>query len=129
MTMSMAAVDFGRLFFHAVTVANAASAGAIFGARDNIKAGDFDGIRDSALADAANVVKVSTVTATAGQLCACSDGTEISCKEILVTTCSGGDAPRAYVKSQVANKFEVLGPYPGIPRTTDIGRTVWIRVE
>ena len=124
--LCMAAGDFGRLFFHAVTVANAASTGAVYGARDNIKSGDFAGMEQKATEDAGDL---TGVTATGGQFCQCPDGTAVDCKDILVTTCPGYGQPRGYVRTNVEQTFQVLGPYPGIPRTTLVNRTAIIRAQ
>lgn len=124
--LCMGTADFGRLFFHAVTVVSAAGTGAVFGARDNIQAGNFNAMEQKALEDADDI---PDAFATAAQFCQCPDGTEVDCKDILVVSCPGYGKPRAYVQSNVQQTFEVLGPYPGIPKTTLIGRTAYMRVE
>ena len=124
--LCMGAADFGRLFFHAVTVVNAAGTAAVFGARDNIDAGNFEGMQQAAVEDAGDI---QGVTAEGTQFCACPDGTAVDCKDILIISCPGYGKPRAYVETDTQQVFEVLGPYPGIPRTTVIGRKVYMRVE
>ena len=52
--LSMAATDFGRLFYHGVTIANAAGAGAFYGARDKVLSGAFEKHMDHAKEDMTN---------------------------------------------------------------------------
>ena len=71
--LCMAAADFGRLFYHAITIANAAGAGAFYGARDKLLTGDFDGHQQRALDDMRNItaanVGPATVTTDSVQYC------------------------------------------------------------
>src|SRR5438034_9117043 len=76
-------LDFGRVFYTAMTISHAARAGVQYGAQDNIKSGDFAGMRTAARGAASDV---PAVTVTACRYCRCADGTG-SC-----TTCAdGGD--------------------------------------
>ena len=53
--LCMAATDFGRIFYNAVTVANAAGVGAFYGAREKLLAGDDTGQQNRALDEMRNI--------------------------------------------------------------------------
>ena len=55
-------LDFGRVFYTAMTVSHAARAGVQWGAQDNVRSGDFAGMRLAA-SDAAGDVSGVTMTA------------------------------------------------------------------
>src|SRR5438552_1720965 len=74
-------IDFGRVFYTAMTISHAARAGVQYGAQDNIRSGDFAGMRQAAQGTAGDV---AGVTVTACRYCRCADGTG-SC-----TNCTDG---------------------------------------
>jgi len=74
-------LDFGRVYYSAIAVSHAARAGVQYGAQDNVKSGDFAGMRQAA-SDALG--DVSNFTVTACRYCQCADGTG-SC-----TSCNAG---------------------------------------
>lgn len=123
--MTMGAVDFGRVFFQAVTVTSAASAGAFYGAQDNVKTGDISGMRAYASNDASDLTEIST---TAERFCDCPDdpGVEVNC---ITATCSGYGLPRLFVRTGVRKTFQTLGPYPGIPNSVSLNRNAFLRVQ
>ncbi len=125
--MCMGATDFGRLFYNAVTVANAAGTGAFYGTRNNIYATDRTGMETAARNDAQNL---SSVTATADYFCDCPDNPgPASGVDCITGTCGAFGLPRLYVRTDVRQTFETVGPYPGIPRSTIIGRNGFMRVQ
>ena len=124
--LCLAATDFGRIFFAAITVCHAAGTGALFGAQDNISAGDYGGIQQRVTQDAEDV---PTVTTTPSQYCGCPDGTQIACSEILVNDCPGYGSPRAYIRVRAAHTFDPLVDYPGLPSDTAVGQRAWMRVQ
>ncbi len=136
--LTMGVTDFGRLFFHAITVANAAGTGAFYGAQNNVNAADSDTIEDRATEDAVNITVTS---ASATQFCECpaasstdftSTPTAVSC-DLAATpgTCPGGGYgfPAVYVRVDVTENFTTLGPYPGIPSSTTVNRNAFMRVQ
>ena len=126
--LCMAATDFGRLFYHAVTISNAAGVGAFFGARDVLRSGDFDGQQQRALDDTRNLSNSGyAVTAVAEQYCGCPDGTEIDCDESTTVQCTGYGAPRGYIKVTVQQPFNMLAPWPLLPSNTTVGKTAFMR--
>ena len=129
-------LDFGRVYYSAIAISHAARAGVQYGAQDNVKSGDFAGMRQTA-SDALGDVKDFTVTAC--RYCRCADGTG-SCTSCNAGTdgCSSGSgclgtcssaAPQLYVQVTVDKVFTTLFPYPGLPSTADINRRATMRVQ
>jgi Flp pilus assembly protein TadG len=102
----VAGVDFARVYYHQITVANAASSGALYGARDDFRAADTEGIKQAALADAKNLTPAPTVTSVTGL-----DALEHPCVNVTVTW-----------------TFSTVSRYPFIPSTIELSRTVQMRV-
>ncbi len=136
--LTMGATDFGRMFFNAITVANAAGTGAFYGAQGNVNAANSDTIEARAKDDAINLTGVS---ASATQFCECpvagtsdftSKPTPISC-DLAATpgSCPDGgySLPAVYVRADVLQDFRTLGPYPGIPEVTHLKREAFMRVQ
>ena len=129
-------LDFGRVYYSAIATSHAARAGVQYGAQDNIKSGDFAGMRQAA-SDALG--DVSNFTVTACRYCRCADGTG-SCTSCnaggdgcstgsgCLGTCSS-DAPQVFVQVTVDKPFTTLFPYPGLPSTADLNRKATMRVQ
>jgi Flp pilus assembly protein TadG len=115
-------LDFGRVYYTAMTVTHAARAGAQYGAQNDITSTDIPGMKQAAL-DAAN--DVSGVTADARLFCKCASGATVDC---IVDTCPEG-VQQVYVEVTVSKTFTTLFPYPGIPTTTNLTRQARIRVQ
>jgi len=121
--LTMGVTDFGRLFYHALTITHAAGVASEFGSQSNIDAVNYTGMQTVAIADA---YEIDGVNATAAHKCVCSAaGAEVSCA---LTSC-GGAPPRVYVKVDVEHNFQTLGIYPEIPSSTMVGRDAWRRVQ
>ncbi len=129
-------LDFGRVYYSAIAVSHAARAGVQYGAQDNIKSGDFAGMRQAA-SDALG--DVSNFTVTACRYCRCADGTGTctSCNASAdgcstgsgcLSTCSSA-APQVFVQVTVDKVFTTLFPYPGLPSTADLNRRATMRVQ
>src|SRR4051794_32091869 len=82
------AVDYGRLYYTSVTVANAARAGAEYGAQDIATSQDTAAIKSFALLDGAE--RTSTMHIAARAYCECGKVAH-ACNG-----CSGGAAPDTY---------------------------------
>ena len=138
LVLCLAAGDFGRLFFHGVTVVNAASSGAHYGSLNNGFAAQSGEMESRAQRDAGDL---GGVTATATQYCDCppvdpadfmTDAAVVSCDLAAIPgTCSGGayGLPRVYVRTDVSQTFETVGPYPSIPETTVVSGRAFMRVQ
>ena len=121
-----------------MTVVNAAATAAHFGSLGNAYAAQSDRLQDRAEQEAGDLPSAS---ATATQFCDCppagdadftTNPTLVDC-DLAATpgTCPAGGygLPRVYVRADVDETFETLGPYPGIPANSDIGRTAFMRVQ
>jgi Flp pilus assembly protein TadG len=116
--------DFGRLFYSATTVTNAAEAGAVYGSRSVANASNVSGIRQAVLNDAQNL---SDVTVNAFTYCQCSDGSSASCNN--GASCPGSQYPRTYLKVTATAPFTTAVNYPGIPSLTDVAAVSIVRVQ
>jgi Flp pilus assembly protein TadG len=121
--MLIGAADFARVFYHAVTLANAAGTGAFYGAQNNITSGQFTQMQDVAQTDAKDL---GAITATAGRYCDCPSGTKVDC---VTGACAGYGAPRVYVSTQTRESFSPLVGWTGIPNPVTAGRTAYMRVQ
>ena len=112
-------IDFGRVFYQAVTVANVARAGASYGSLDEARSKDLSGIQQAALQEAQDIDGVSVMVE---RFCQCADGSPMNCDGV----CPEG-VPRIYVKVIAAKTFRTIVPYPGIPDPVNIDREVIMR--
>lgn len=103
-------LEMARVAYAAIEVANAARAGAQYGAQNGYTAQDATGISNAAADDAANLTGLTT---TSSHACVCSDGT--------ASTCQPNDCPSSHkeetltVNTQVT--FDPVIHLPGIPNT------------
>jgi len=117
------AADFGRVFYHAVTLANAAATGAFYGAQNNVLSGHFQDAEQVAKNDAKDL---GTITAQGGRFCDCPNGTKVDC---VTGSCPSYGAPRVYVSVKTSESFSPLVKYPAIPNPVTVGRTAYMRVQ
>jgi Flp pilus assembly protein TadG len=113
--------DFARVFYAAIETTNASRAGAGYGIQSKAKSQDVTGMRDAAVADAANL---TGVTATAERFCECSSGLSISCS----STCLIG-TKRIYVRVRTQKTFTTLARYPAIPSSINLSVPAVMRVQ
>jgi Flp pilus assembly protein TadG len=101
------AVDYARVFYYTVTIANCARSGALYG-RDPAAASEspFKSIQEAALADASNLHPAPTVSSKSGT--------------------DGNGQP--YVEVTVTCQFSTLTKYPLIPSSMTLSRTVRMHV-
>ena len=127
--LCLGATDFGRLFFHGVTIANAAATGAFYGAQNNVNFSKFDMMANRVTEDAKNL---DNVTASATNFCECpgSPPTPISCSEAANRlACGDSGYPRAYVRTTATHTFQTIVNYPGIPHEVKLDRNAFMRVQ
>ena len=131
--MCLGTADFGRLFFSGVTLANAAAAGAFFGAQSNINSGDSAGMQQLASDDARDL---SGVTAVSSRFCDCPDApadgpASPNAVDCIIAACPVDNygLPRLFVRTRVHQTFRLLAPVPGIPGSTVVGRDAYVRVQ
>jgi Flp pilus assembly protein TadG len=114
-------VDFGRVYYTGVTVANAARTGAEYGSTDPANSGDTTGMRLAAQQDGA---EAGTVDISARRFCLCG-GSSASCTVL----CGSGAAPEVYVEVSARTSFATLLPYPGLPGAFLITRKAIFRAQ
>ena len=115
--------DFGRVFYTAIEVTNAADAGALWGAQNVGRAGDIDGMIRAARADAP---EVSNMSVTASKFCTCPNGNAVACSP---SACGSGVKTRYYVRVTTQKTFQTLARYPGVPSSSNITKTTTLRVQ
>ncbi len=113
-------VDYGRVFYTSVTVANAARAGAEFGATRPGMTVKPDSIRAFAIQDGLE----AGVTVAASRYCECS-GAAAGC----TATCGGGAVPDVFIEVTASKTVNFLLPYPGIPNSFFITRKAVMRSQ
>jgi Flp pilus assembly protein TadG len=128
--MMLGAIDFGRVYYHGVTVANAASVGAFYGSQNNIKSVHDSGIQTAALNDAQDL-KGDPVTATPSHFCTCpsTDGSSQTVVDCFGGPCVDYGMPRLYVRAQVTQTFRTVVRYPGVPDPVNVQRIATMRVQ
>jgi len=104
------AAEFARVAYAAIEVANAARAGAQYGAQSGYTASDTTGIATAASKDAANVTGLTT---TSSYACVCSDGG--------ASTCANTDCANSHIEEILTvNTQATIDPLihvPGLPHT------------
>lgn len=116
-------VDFARVYSTATTIANAARAGAQFGAQNVTTSGDTALINQAARQDAVDAVPLAV---TSSRVCRCSNGSIVNC---VTGNCGAYGAPRVYVLVTASKSVKMLIDYPGLPKNLSIGRTATLRVQ
>jgi Flp pilus assembly protein TadG len=110
LALLIGAAEFARVAYAAIEVANAARAGAQYGAQSGFNASDTTGIATAASKDAANVTGLVTTSSVS---CICSDGTASTCAN---TDCANSHTEEILtVNTQVT--IDPLVHVPGLPRT------------
>ena len=106
----LGAIDFGRLYYSYVSITNGARNGAHYASSSAQATSDLEGIRDAVLGDTSGLPDTSP-----------------SNPDVGVATGTDGQG-RLYADVTVSYTFSVLVPWPGIPETIDMERTVRARV-
>ena len=112
--------DYGRVFFTSITVANAARAGAEYGAQSPATSVDTVGMKLFAQADGN---EVGSLTLAARYYCECGGSANPSC-----TVCSGV-APDVFVEVTATKAVAMLFRYPGLQDTVTIVRKATFRSQ
>jgi Flp pilus assembly protein TadG len=109
--LMLGVIDFGRVYFAHVAVTNAAQNGAAYAAQNAINAADTVGIKAAATGDTGQLLHTS--------------GTNPA-----VTVTTGNDAQgRLYAEVKVHYTFTTIFPWPGLPNSFSVDRTVRARVQ
>jgi Flp pilus assembly protein TadG len=117
-------MDFGRVFYTAMTVTHAARAGAQYGIQTSAKSSDSTGMQNAATVAASDV---SGFSAKATRYCKCWSGAT----ETAMASCSSlcGGTVRIYVQVIGSATFSTMVNYPGIPASVRIWRTARMRAQ
>jgi len=125
-------VEVGRFAYFSILVANAAHAGAQYGAQNFSTALDSTGMANAAKTDGQNLTGLA---ASASHACTCFNGTTASPSTPTAAACSTVICPLAgyhrvlYVSVTATGSFTSLFTYPGLPHTHDVSSTAVIRVK
>jgi Flp pilus assembly protein TadG len=133
MLFMFGAGDFGRIFYAAVSVTNAAETGALYGSYSVGRAQDTTGISTAVTNDTQDL---SGVTVASTTFCQCPDQSSISCDASVSCPTGGlglGTAPKKRLYSKVTatytfNQVPVVN-YPGLPTSVTINKQVIMRVQ
>jgi Flp pilus assembly protein TadG len=125
--IALGAIDFGRVFYMSVEVANAARAGVQYGAQSTVTSQDYTGMENAAKNDAPDIA--GQMTATATRWCECAgSSTTFTCTS---TPCSLSvpTTPEIYVQVNTQATFNTMVKYPGIPTTITLSKQAIMRVQ
>lgn len=122
--MFVVTADFGRVFYTAITLAQAARAGAQYGAQSVTKTADTAGIQTAANQEAQNIGAISV---SSSRLCKCPGGGTINC---VTQYCAGSYGPaQVFVQVTASKTFNTLMSYPGIPGSVALSETAILRAQ
>ena len=108
--LMLGAIDFGRVFFAYVSVTNGARNGADYASTSATAAADLPGIRAAAVSDTVDLLDTSPTNPD-------------------VTATTGTDTQgRLYADVTVTYTFSNIFPWPGLPNSMNVLRTVRARV-
>ena len=113
-------IDVSRAAFVGMAVANAASAGALYGAQGPGYAVDTSAVLAAATADA----QVSGMTISSSTYCECSDGSTSTC---LADDC-GGSRRMDYIQVDTSADWVPIFNYPGIPGTVTLNGRATVQI-
>jgi Flp pilus assembly protein TadG len=121
--LAVGIIEIGRYAYYSILVADAARAGAQYGAQNLATAADTAGIQTAAENDGQSL---SELKVTVQQECGCT-GSSIggACP---ATFCASPNHALVYVKVTVTGKFKSLFKYPGIPKSIHCDSTELMRV-
>jgi Flp pilus assembly protein TadG len=105
--LAVVTVDFGRILYASSTISNCARNGAFYSCDpDYTSTSPYTSIQQAALADAGNLSPTPTVTSSTGN----------------------DTMGNQYIAVTVSYQFQTLMSYPGIPSSTNLSRTVQMRI-
>jgi len=112
-------IEIGRFAYYSILVANAARAGAQYGAQSLATAADTTGISNAGINDAPGITAPNTLTITSTQNCGCSTTSLGTCG---TPTACGTGRWLVYVQVTATGSFSSLFNYPGLPKTFAVTR-------
>jgi Flp pilus assembly protein TadG len=118
-------IEIGRFAYYSILVANAARAGAQYGAQSLGTAADSAGITQAGINDGQGITAPS-LTITSTQLCGCSTAALGACGALVL--CVKPEHPLVYVQVTAVGSFNSLFNYPGLPGTLNVTSVEEMRV-
>jgi Flp pilus assembly protein TadG len=111
----MGGAEFARFAWASIETANAARAGAQYGAQTNVTASDDAGMQTAALNDGINITGLA---ATSSHFCACSTAptAPLGCLNAL-NSCASPAIVLEYVQVNTSSTIRPLYHWPGLPAT------------
>lgn len=127
MLMVIGIVDYGFYINHAMKVENTARAAAQY----VVQGGDIDSISDDVMATSGIPIdeeqEGEEPVLAASMICTCADGEEVECD--IGDICGVEDYPRNYITVTINKRYETFMPYPGLPDSLPIKRTIRLQVR
>ena len=123
MMLLIGLVEMGRFAYYSIIVANAARAGAQYGAQSLATAADSNGMTQAALNDGQNITGLSVPTPPSN-FCQCADGGASTCE---ATDCSSSHR-LTYVQVDTRGTYSSLFNYPGLPSTFTVNSQAIMQV-
>ena len=108
--LMLGVIDYGRVYFAYVSVTNGARIGADYAAAGPTEAADTAGIKAAALTDTSDLLDQSATN-----------------PEVTVITANDSQG-RLYADVTMTYTFDTLFPWPGLPTSLNVERTVRSRV-
>jgi Flp pilus assembly protein TadG len=123
LVLAIGIIEVGRFAYYSIIVANAARAGAQYGAQNLLTAADTTGIQTAAKNDGQSL---AGLTVTSQQMCGCTGSTtSATCP---ATGCTSPNRALVYVEVSVSGTFNSLFRYPGLPASITCSSTDHMRV-
>lgn len=119
-------IEIGRFAFYSILVANAARAGAQYGAQSLATAADTTGISTAGANDAPGITAPNSLTVSSTQRCGCSSAALGPCGALVI--CVLPEHPLVYVQVTATGSFSSLFSYPGLPGTLSVTSVEEMRV-
>ena len=123
MMLLIGLIEMGRFAYYSIIVANAARAGAQYGAQTLVTAADSAGMKQAALNDGQNISGLSVPTLPSS-FCQCADGSTSTCD---ATDCSSSHR-LTYVQVDTRGPYNSLFNYPGLPSTFPVNSQAIMQV-
>jgi Flp pilus assembly protein TadG len=120
--IAIGVTDYGRVYFTSIAVANAARAGAEWGAQDQGTSVNQNAIKSFAQLDGA---EAGTITFASQTIFKCNDGSVVT----NTSTCPGYGVPQVYIQVTATKILPLLMNYPGLPTSVTIARTATFREQ
>jgi len=119
--IAIGVMDYGRVYFTSVAVANAARAGAEWATLEPGRVNRSTETQNFAKQDGQ---EAGTITVTSSSFCECS-GAAVLCS----SSCGAYGQPRVFVQVTASKNVTMLLRYPGLPSTVTVSRTATFRAQ